>query len=64
MLERAALQPLGVLGGSAPLLVSRARVCLVAWVGWHGEGDLAAIESAHVDVHAFLAVLAAWGSRG
>lgn len=64
MLERAALQFLAPLGARPLLLVPRARMCLVAWVGWHGDGDLAAVDSAHIDIRTFPTVLAAWGTRG
>ncbi len=63
-LERAALQFLGSLGASAPLLVPRGRLCLAGWIGWRGDGETAALDSAHLDVQAFPAVLASFGSPG
>jgi len=61
MLERAALALVGSLGAATPLLVPRARLLLVGWIGWHGERAFEA-EPLQLDSGAFPAVLAAFGS--
>jgi len=63
MLERAALEIVGSLGAAAPLLIPRARLCLVGWVGWHGD-HAPRVEPLELDRRAFPAVLAAFGSPG
>jgi hypothetical protein len=63
MLERAALEIVGLLGAVGPLLVSRARLSLGGWVGWHGERTLKA-EPLQLDRQAFPDVLAGFGSPG
>lgn len=63
MLERAALELVGSLGASAPLLVPRARLCLVGWVGWRGDRKFQD-EPVRLDRQAFPEVLAAFGSPG
>jgi PucR C-terminal helix-turn-helix domain/GGDEF-like domain len=61
MLERAALALVGSLGASTPLLVPRARLLLVGWIGWRGERAFGA-EPLQLDTRAFPQVLAAFGS--
>ena len=63
MLERAALEIVGLLGAVGPLLVTRARLCLGCWVGWHGERTLKA-EPLQLDRQAFPEVLAGFGLPG
>jgi DNA-binding PucR family transcriptional regulator len=63
MLERAALALVGSLGASTPLLVPRARLLLVGWIGWRGKRPFAA-EPLQLDARAFPEVLAASGSPG
>ena len=63
MLERAALELARLLGAANPLLVSRARLCLGGWVGWHGERTLNP-EPLQIDRQAFPDVLAGFGSPG
>jgi hypothetical protein len=61
MLERAALEIVASLGAPAPLLVPRARLCVVGWVGWRGARRLQ-LDSLQLDGQAFPTVLAAFGS--
>jgi hypothetical protein len=61
MLERAALELVSSLGASAPLLVPRARLCLVGWVGWWGDRQFDD-EPVRLDRQAFPDALAAFGS--
>ena len=42
MLGRAALALVGSLGAATPLLVPRARLLLMGWIGWRGERAFAA----------------------
>ena len=63
MLERAALEIARLLGAVNPLLVSRARLCVGGWVGWHGERTLNP-EPLQIDRQAFPDVLAGLGSPG
>lgn len=63
MLERAALEMVEALGATAPLLVPRARLCLVGWVGWRGDGKFQ-FESLRLDSRAVPEALAAFGSPG
>jgi DNA-binding PucR family transcriptional regulator len=64
MIERAALQLVSSLGGAAPLLVPRARLCLAGWIGSRGDDHIVGLEHAHIDAQSFPAVLAAFGSPG
>jgi DNA-binding PucR family transcriptional regulator len=61
MLERAALEMVEALGATAPLLVPRAGLCLVGWVGWRGDRRFQA-EPLRLDGGAFPEALAAFGS--
>jgi hypothetical protein len=61
MLERAALEMVEALGATAPLLVPRARLCVVGWVGWWGDRQFQD-EPVRLDRQAFPEVLAAFGS--
>jgi hypothetical protein len=45
-LERAALQLLGSLGATAPLVVPRARLCVGGWMGSRGAGETMTLDSA------------------
>jgi hypothetical protein len=63
MLERAALEIVGLLGAVGPLVVPRARLCVLGWVGWRGERPLKA-EPVRLDRQAFPDVLAGFGSPG
>src|SRR5262249_50298986 len=63
MLERAAVEIARALGALGPLLVPRRRLCLGAWVGWHGERTLNAAPG-RLDGQAFPDVLAGFGSPG
>jgi hypothetical protein len=51
MLERAALALVGSLGASTPLLVPRARLLLVGWIGWRGERAFEAEPSSSTPGH-------------
>jgi DNA-binding PucR family transcriptional regulator len=62
-LERAALQLLGSLGATAPLIVPRARLCVAGWIGSRGDGEAMTLDSAYLDVQAFPTVLVAFGTR-
>ena len=61
MLERAALEMVQALGATAPLLVPRARLCVVGWLGWRGDRTFRA-EPLRLDGHVFPEALAAFGS--
>src|SRR5262249_22055757 len=63
MLERAALEIARSIGAGDPLLVPRARLCLGAWFGWHGE-RARDDEPVRLDRQAFPDVLASFGSAG
>jgi GGDEF-like domain/PucR C-terminal helix-turn-helix domain len=63
MLERAALEIVGLLGAAGPLLVTRARLCVCGWVGWRGERTLKD-EPHRLDRQAFPDALAGFGSPG
>ena len=63
LLERAALGAIGSIGAGHPLLVPRARLSLVGWVGWRGDRPYEA-EPLQLDRRAYPGVLAAFGSPG
>jgi DNA-binding PucR family transcriptional regulator len=63
MLERAALEIVGLLGTTGPLLVTRAQLCVSGWVGWRGKRRIKS-EPVRLDRRAFPEVLVGFGSPG
>jgi hypothetical protein len=61
MLERVAVEILSSLGAGAPLLVPRARLCIVAWTGWRGDRPFE-VEPLQLDAREFPGVIGAFGS--